>query len=221
MGSGRWAEGVEGACDILNIQLCRCSNEAQQKRLVQTINSARSIQSMAQQASAYNTATTLPASLPGYVNLDQANDWISSALVATAIETVTLPSRFRPLGGRQASLSLLEDILNPDGRQNIFELTAGVPRRSLSNQNHVGSADEGTPSISNGHTEIPHADSSQAEPGLEIKYATELPGRLQGPSPHMFSQALIQRGIVGNSDVVGTTEHNVGAGPIADAVVEK
>jgi len=74
-------------------------------QIVQTINAARSIQSLAQQASAYVTASSLPSALPSYVNLNPVNDWTSSALIATAIETITLPSRLRDSGGRQASLS--------------------------------------------------------------------------------------------------------------------
>jgi hypothetical protein len=36
----------------------------------------------------------------GYLNVDRQSEWQKSALVASAIETVTLPSRLRPYQGR-------------------------------------------------------------------------------------------------------------------------
>ena len=215
MGSGRWSESVEGAFDAPIVQSCQISNEAQQKQILRTMNSARSIHSLAQQASAYMTTSTVPASLPEYVKLDPFDDWTSSALMATAIETVTLPSRLREAGGRQASLSLLEDMLNTDGKQNIFELAASVPQRMFSTTAN-GSADEETPSTSNGNGEISHADAFQPDLVLDIRYATELYRRSRGTGPHIFSRAVIQRGLIGHSEAVAAS-----AEPNTDAVVEK
>jgi hypothetical protein len=177
-------------------------------QIVQTINAARSIQSLAQQASAYVTASSLPSALPSYVNLNPVNDWTSSALIATAIETVTLPSRLRDSGGRQASLSLLEDMLNTNGRQNIFELAAGVREN--------GSAGQGRPGFSNGHANPSAANPPQANresmpaqhtPDLDIKYATKLSQRPPGTDPHIFSQAIIQRGLISSREEANMTDH--------------
>jgi hypothetical protein len=187
------------------------------------------MQSLAQQASAYVTTSTIPSLLPGYVNLDPVNDWTSSALMATAIETVTLPSRLRELGGRQASLSLLVDMLNTDGRQNIFELAASVPWRTSSGHED-GPAGDGMPGFSNEHANTSLAHSSQTNresnsakgtPKLDINFATELSNHSQGTDAHIFSQAVIQRGLIGNSDARNTTDRIMRPLPSSDTVVEK
>jgi hypothetical protein len=190
------------------------------------VNTARSIQALAQQASAYVAISTFPSSLPRYVNLDPINDWISSALIATAIETVTLPSRLRELGGRQASLSLLVDMLNIDGRQNLFELAASLPSSAPEN----GYTGEGTSGFSNRHAETSLAHSSQTNrernlsqgtPAPDIHYATKLSPHSQEIDPHIFSQAVIQRGLIGNNEAADSTDHNMGGIPNTDTVVEK
>jgi hypothetical protein len=149
--------------------------------------------------------------------------------MATAIETITLPSRLRDSGGRQASLSLLEDMLNTNGRQNVFELTAGVPWRTSSAREN-GSAGQGRPGFSNGHANPSAANPPQASresmpaqhtPDLDIKYATELSQLSQGTDPHIFSQAIIQRGLMGNREEVNITDHIVKRTTSPGTTVEK
>ena len=183
---------------------------------------------MPQQASAFVTASSVPSALPSYVNLNPVNDWTSSALIATAIETITLPSRLRDSGGRHASLSLLEDTLNTNGRQNVFELAAGVPWRTFSAREN-GSVGQGRPGFSNEHANPSVANSPQANresmpaqhtPDLDIKYATELSQRSQGTDPHIFSRVIIQRGLIGSREEVNMTDHIVRTTTSPDTVVE-
>jgi len=77
---------------------------------------------MGQQASSFVRLSTLPSPVPNYLNVDQYSDWLNTGLVCSALETSTLPTRLTRSTGRHASLSLLEDILNTNGNQNIFEL---------------------------------------------------------------------------------------------------
>lgn len=212
--------------DIRYHQIRLDSDMVQSKQILQTMNTARSMQTLAQQASAYITASTFPSSLPTYVNMNPVNDWTSSALMATAMETVTLPSRLRDIGGRQASLSLLVDMLNTDGRQNIFELSASVSSSTQGN----GSAIEVTSGFSNGHTGQSRTRSSQANLEsnsvhgtleLDIQYATKLSEQSQGTDPHIFSQVVLQRGLIGNNEAINPTGHNMSGMPSTDAVVEK
>lgn len=160
------------------------------------MNSARSIQSLAQQASAYVTASTLPPSLPEYVHLEKGSDWSSSALMATAIETIMLPSRLRRNGGRQAPLSFLEAALNTNGRQNIFELAANV-----SASENVTEADAEKVTDINSHANtalIPrmvHEDeSSEPISAFDINYTSRQTHALTGLQQHIFSQISVQRG---------------------------
>jgi hypothetical protein len=158
--------------------------------------------------------------------LDLVNNWTSSALMAMAIETVTLPSRLRELGGRQASLSLLVDMLNTDGRQNIFELAAGVPWSAQEN----GSAGEGMsgspngaadPSVSHSSQTNRESNSAPGTPELDIQYATKLSRQSQVTDAHIFSQAVIRRGLIGNGEAVNATDHIMSGIPSTDTVVEK
>ena len=152
--------------------------------------------------------------------MNPVNDWTSSALIATAIETVTLPSRLRDSGGRQASLSLLEDMLNTNGRQNVFELAAGVPWRTSSAREN-GSAGRANLSVANPPQANRESMPAQHTPNLDIKYATELSQRSQGTDPHIFSQAVIQRGLIGSREEVNMTDHIVKGTTSPGTMVEK
>jgi hypothetical protein len=180
---------------------------------------------LAQQASAYVTASAFPSSLPRYVNLNPVNDWTSSALMAAAMETVTLPSRLRDLGGRQASLSLLVDTLNTDGRQNILELSVSVPSSAQGN----GVSMEVASGLSRGHAGQSRTRSSETAfesismhgpLKLDIQYGTKLSEKLPERDAHIFSQAVIQRGLAGNNEVMKPTGQITSGMASTETVVE-
>lgn len=58
----------------------------------------------------------IPQKLPGHISVDRHSEWQRSALLSTAVESVTLPSRLRPYHDFEASLA------GDDGRHNIYEL---------------------------------------------------------------------------------------------------
>lgn len=58
----------------------------------------------------------IPQKLPGQITVDRHSEWQRSALLSTAVESVTLPSRLRPYHDFEASLA------GDDGRHNIYEL---------------------------------------------------------------------------------------------------
>lgn len=67
-----------------------------------------------------------PPRLPNYIEMDQESLWHSSALLSTAIESITLQTRMRD----QASGPRLADIsavLNPSGSRNISLLSMAAP----------------------------------------------------------------------------------------------
>lgn len=72
--------------------------------------------------------STTPSNLPDYVNLDTTSEWYTSALLCSAMESATLPTRVRASGGQQGSMALLEAALNTTGKQTIFELRSSVDR---------------------------------------------------------------------------------------------
>ncbi|RMD40614.1 hypothetical protein DV735_g4519, partial [Chaetothyriales sp. CBS 134920] len=97
--------------------------EVEQRRAA---NTARSLRSFAQQASAYIRLATQPGKLPSYVNLTGTSDWRTTALLCSGLETLTLPTRLHSEHSRYAPLSFFQDTLNVNGGQNLFELSMSV-----------------------------------------------------------------------------------------------
>lgn len=76
---------------------------------------------------------TLPSPLGSNISLDASSNWHTSALLASAIETVTLPSRLRT-GFHNDTYSGIASLLNQTGKQSIAGLQMSVPREgALSN----------------------------------------------------------------------------------------
>lgn len=77
--------------------------------------------------------------LPAYVKLDQNSPWHVSALISTALESMTLPSRLKSKNGTQETLDELAAALNVNGNQNIAKLQMSIGSTSrLAQQNDHG-----------------------------------------------------------------------------------
>jgi hypothetical protein len=85
------------------------------------INTARTLSSIAPLATLYCPIVDAPQHLPRYLNIDLQSDWYKSALLASAIETATLPSRLRTYRDFETSL-----LGHSGGSQTIFELQSSV-----------------------------------------------------------------------------------------------
>ena len=148
--------------------------------MMRSNNMARSIQALVQQVSAFVRLSSPPHSLPWYINNLSDSDWSNSALISMAVESVTLPFRLREAGGHQASMSLYEAVLNTNGRQNIFELFAGIPQeRTL--HGHLESQDRS----SSGH----NTDT------IDIDYTPSPLRASPRRVPHFFSKIECHRGL--------------------------
>ena len=110
-----WTFGIEDSTQV-----------PRHARSIRLGNAARSMRSLAQQSSAYISLNTAPTPVPGYINLQGRSEWLTSALLCSAVESATLPSRLRESRTRHATLSLLEDALNTNGGQKLFELQMSV-----------------------------------------------------------------------------------------------
>lgn len=60
---------------------------------------ARTLSAICPQVSAYIPIAHRPRSVPEYINGDLQSDWYSSALIAMAVESVSLPTRLRKYAG--------------------------------------------------------------------------------------------------------------------------
>ncbi|KAF7513908.1 hypothetical protein GJ744_006522 [Endocarpon pusillum] len=140
-------------------------------------NVARSLQATAAQVSAYIRLSSPPTSIPGYIHLDRSSEWSKSALLCTAVESMTLPTRLRDGSGRRTTLAELEGILNNTRSRTLFDLKAGVVT---------------------GKT--PHLDGNKAPlaPSLvttifDLDYSPRRSQITLGRTPHLFSRAEIWR----------------------------
>ena len=85
---------------------------------------------LGQQASIYARLSTHPTSLPPAVHLHSSSDWYSSALLCSALETVTLPTRLLPAGGRTGSLTTFEDLITAGGQRRVVDVSVEFPTAS-------------------------------------------------------------------------------------------
>lgn len=123
-----------------------------EKQLLRTLNTARTINEMSTHASMYIPLSIPSGALPQYVHLDRGSEWHSSALLATALETMTLSSRLRPHAPKRGLLGDLEAALNVNGNQRMAELQCSVmePEADLPQSlTPHGQHDDRAPSSSN------------------------------------------------------------------------
>jgi hypothetical protein len=131
-------------------------------------NKAKSLYSISPQASLYVPIIDLPHKLPDYLNVDRQSEWQKTALIASAIETVTLPSRLKPYQHFEASLA------GEDGTHTIFELQSSINK------------------INDSHTKEPSNEEDAAEPEIEFDIDFTYDGEHKGA--HIFNQVQVSRG---------------------------
>ena len=93
---------------------------ARDKRLLRLANKARAITEAYKQASMV-IPLAVPDSLPRSIGLDPSSRWHTSALLAAAYESVTLPTRLKDPAKRD-TLGSMTDVLNAMGRQSVAGL---------------------------------------------------------------------------------------------------
>ena len=111
-----WSWGIEAAQG-------KGSRMAQSLRM---LNLARTTYKMSACTSMFIPLSVPAAPLPKYVHLQRDSEWHSSALLAAAVESVTLPSRLRFGNCRQGTLGILQAALNVNGSQTIAELQCSI-----------------------------------------------------------------------------------------------
>ncbi|EXJ54921.1 uncharacterized protein A1O5_12832 [Cladophialophora psammophila CBS 110553] len=165
------------------------SRVTREKQSARACNAARTLRSIGQQASAYIRLAAPPSILPRYVKLDSGSDWMSSALLCAGIESVTLPTRLHAEAGKRGSLGLLEDTLNTNGVQNIFELHASVMSSKIGAK---GSSNGTAMEQGNGYENDQSAN--LPEPShLDLDYSPSLLSPSVARSRHVFAQVECER----------------------------
>ncbi len=97
-----------------------------EKRRLRLTNSAHSTSQISEQATTF-VPLALPDTLPASVSLNRNSPWHTSALLAAAAESATLPSRLLPQSdGQRVSLGDLSQVLNTNGNQALAGLRMGI-----------------------------------------------------------------------------------------------
>lgn len=182
----------------------------QDKRLLRLANKARALTELYKHASIL-VPLAVPQQqqrLPDSLQLDLSSRWHTSALLASVVETITLPSRLKDVANRD-SLGTIADMLNAMGRQSI----AGV---QMSFGPHV-SQDGETPSSGQPAVVVPppapprhlneedNDDEQQPRIQLDIDFSpsdqldwyassSRGNGSLHKKKNKVFSQGLVRRG---------------------------
>jgi hypothetical protein len=90
-----------------------------ERQLLQTANFAQSMYALDSHASLHIPLSVSDRAVPDYVFLDPKSLWHTSALEATIVESVTLPTRLRPTESSHATYDQLETTLNNDGNRKL------------------------------------------------------------------------------------------------------
>lgn len=150
----------------------------QHQQIKRDINKARSIYSISPQSSFYTPIINPPHRLPNTFNVDFQSEWQTSALISSAMETVTLPSRLRPYRDFESSLA------GDDGIHKIFELQSSIFTDGEAQYTAAAKPTNGA--------EPSDDESSQVKTEFDVDFSYD-----SGDSSksHMFNQVQVLRGI--------------------------
>ncbi|KAL1871709.1 hypothetical protein VTK73DRAFT_1930 [Phialemonium thermophilum] len=162
---------------------------SREKRLLRLANQARTL------AEAYkNASLVVPAGVPSplgsHVSLDSSSAWHTSAVLASALESVLLPSRLKDEANSD-TLGGIIDLLNTMGRQTIANLQMSI------------SPGEEAPDSSASDSRVRHASAEDMDGSeglqLDLDFAPSNQLSANRPSngfhrPRVFSQVVTTRG---------------------------
>jgi hypothetical protein len=140
--------------------------------------------------------------LPPYVSIDRLSPWHVSAVLVTALESMTLPSRLKARDGLRESLDDITAALNINGNQNIAKLQMSLSTSSEPKQlNGDRRAERFDTSAHTVDPRMPSQDRRLLEPEDFNEVPTSLDICFLPPDesntskkPHVFGQAENFRG---------------------------
>ena len=162
------------------------------KQLLRTINAATTINEMARNASLYVPLSVPATQLPRYVHLNRDSQWHISALLSTALESMTLPSRLRPDQQKRGLLGDIEAALNVNGNQSIAQLQCTIlaPDTEVPTPvNGYGKHDDRAPS-NTVHAMVEEGDGDMITSRLDMSLSTGDRGASSYASQHDTSEHI-------------------------------
>ncbi|KZF24059.1 tubulin nucleotide-binding domain-like protein [Xylona heveae TC161] len=184
------------------------AKDQRSKLLQRMTNSARSVHEMATMASLYIPLSDSPAFVPDWINFNQGSRWHTSALLCTALESMTIPSRLR--NGKLETFSQIEGPLNVNGNQRIANLRFSVddPKKLDAHDTSLGSGiaarGEGRTVNPTGNTSDSEEEDAGAIKDLDIDLlpwaAAPVSRTRRRTKRHVFGRVEVSRGESGDSE---------------------
>ncbi|KAI2626647.1 tubulin nucleotide-binding domain-like protein [Hypoxylon sp. NC1633] len=177
-----------------------------EKRLLKLVNKARSLAELNSQASLIIPLALPESPLPPTVRLDPSSRWHVSALLAAALESVTLYTRIRTTDRVYSStLGNMTDLLNVFGKQTIANLEMSISEPAKPRQNGGANGNSNGLNGRGENVDGLYEDNEDSESGSQRRAKT-LDIDLSSPHDlyldpnrrrrkrHVFSQVLADRG---------------------------
>ncbi|GAB1737899.1 hypothetical protein NU219Hw_g2371t1 [Hortaea werneckii] len=173
---------------------------SREKQLLQVANSAQSLFAMNDTASMQIPLSSVPKSLPSYVQMDPSSKWNTSALQAAAFESLTLPTRLRRTEQGHATFDELETTLSNEGNRKVGAL--GMTVKSTASSRTNSAAVNGT---ANG-TDDDEVTAYDTDIDLLPDFSSSTTSsRDTNRRPHRFSAAESLRGLWRDSEEIHDT----------------
>ncbi|KAE8160695.1 tubulin domain-containing protein [Aspergillus tamarii] len=179
-----WVWAIEGGLKV-----------SRQTQLKRDMNKARTIYSISPQSSLYTPIIDPPSHTPSKVYVDPHSEWHTTALISSAMESITLPTRLRQFHDFESSLA------GDDGTHKIFELQSSVTADDGTNEQQLpvkGSLTEANASEQG-------AVKSQAEFELDFTYDGH-----GSNNSHIFNQLQVWRGTKPDKNNESVPQEDIG-----------
>ncbi|KAB8274284.1 tubulin domain-containing protein [Aspergillus minisclerotigenes] len=179
-----WVWAIEGGSKV-----------SRQTQLKRDMNKARTICSISPQSSLYTPIIDPPSHTLSKVHFDPHSEWHTTALISSAMESVTLPTRLRQFHDFESSLA------GDDGTHKIFELQSSVTADDGANKQHLP--------VKGPLTETNASEQGAAKSQAKFELDFTYDGRGSSNS-HIFNQLQVWRGTNLDQDKGSVAQEDIG-----------
>ena len=160
-----------------------------------TSNSIRSLHSIASQASLYSPLVSSLSSLPETISIDKSSYWQTSALQATAMETISLPGRLRSTAPGHCLLSDIEQLFTAIASNRKIVQTEVSVRKPDAQVNGATANGDHLEASHDARLRDSHFATDEDSQRMDISLFPRLVStNVVSLRPHLFSRLIVHRG---------------------------
>lgn len=160
--ASRWLERMRDEYGKNSIWVWGCEDATEkprERKLLQISNFAKSVSEIAANASVYVPLSNIPSKRPQYLHYEASSPWHTSALQATMLESMTLPTRLRSSDAQRTSLLALEEVFNKTSKRKIARAAFSIGKVKSSNVDfHMNGASTNGVNTQDYSEDLPHID---------------------------------------------------------------